>query len=51
MPIDFSALLYNPVYAEIGVPATMGAASLTVIDDTPAEAHAIGRLARWRCAA
>ena len=34
MPIDFSVLLYNPVYAEIGVPATMGAASLTVIDDT-----------------
>jgi hypothetical protein len=39
MPIDYSALLYNPVYAEIGVPATMttagdGAIDITVIDDT-----------------
>jgi hypothetical protein len=38
--IDYSALLYDPVYAEIGVPATLTAAgtageiALTVIDDT-----------------
>jgi len=36
--IDYSAQLYNPVYAEIGVPATLAAAgielALTVIDDT-----------------
>ncbi len=39
MPIDFSALMYDPVYAEIGVSATMTAGvsadvPLTVIDDT-----------------
>ena len=38
MPLDYSALMYDPVYAELGVPAqfTAGAAvvSLTVIDDT-----------------
>jgi hypothetical protein len=38
MPIDYSALLYDPVYAEIGVPATMTTSStavdITVIDDT-----------------
>src|SRR4029077_12248700 len=38
MPIDYSALLFDPVYAEIGVPATMTADStavdITVIDDT-----------------
>ena len=36
--LDFSALLYDPVYAEIGVPASFVAGSstvaLTVIDDT-----------------
>jgi len=37
--IDYSALLYDPVYAELGVPATLtvGAAAavdITVIDDT-----------------
>lgn len=38
--IDYSALLYDPVYAEIGVPAVLTAAgtageiALTVIDDT-----------------
>jgi hypothetical protein len=37
--IDYSALLYDPVYAEIGVPATLavgtaGEIALTVIDDT-----------------
>src|SRR4029077_858063 len=38
MPLDYSALLYDPVYAEIGVPATFTqgaiAVNLTVIDDT-----------------
>jgi hypothetical protein len=39
MAIDYSALLYDPVYAEIGVPATMTTAgdtgvNITVIDDT-----------------
>jgi hypothetical protein len=38
MPLDYSALLYDPVYAGIGVPATFAAGSLqvalTVIDDT-----------------
>jgi hypothetical protein len=47
--IDYSALLYDPVYAEIGVPANFIAgeieASITVIDDTrpkqmPAETFA-----------
>jgi hypothetical protein len=28
--IDYSALLYDPVYAEIGVPATMIAGAITV---------------------
>jgi len=37
--IDYSALLYDPVYAEIGVPATLAAGTadeieLVVIDDT-----------------
>ena len=40
--IDYSALLYDPVYAELGVPATLstgtaGEITLTVIDDTQAE--------------
>jgi len=34
MSLDYGALLYDPVYTEIGVPATLGAASITVIDDT-----------------
>jgi hypothetical protein len=39
MPIDYSALLFDPVYAELGVPATMtvgasAAVDITVIDDT-----------------
>jgi hypothetical protein len=38
MAIDYSALLYDPVYAAIGVPATMAvdgtAVDITVIDDT-----------------
>lgn len=38
--IDYSAVLYDPVYAELGVPAvltaagTAGEVALTVIDDT-----------------
>ena len=57
MPLDYSALMYDPVYAELGVPAqfTAGTAnvSLTVIDDTrptsmttggstPAEVRSVG---------
>ena len=44
--MDYSALLYDPVYRELGVPATMDAAStagvieLTVIDDTRRGMHA-----------
>jgi len=34
MAIDYSALLYDPVYAELGVDATMDGIALTVIDDT-----------------
>src|SRR5580765_8555200 len=38
MPLDYSALLYDPVYREIGVPATFTVRSTTidisVIDDT-----------------
>ena len=46
--IDYSALLYDPVYAEIGVPATLTAAgtagevALTVIDDTRPTTHTSG---------
>ena len=32
--IDYSVLLYDPVYAEIGVPAVIGSSEITVIDDT-----------------
>ena len=32
--IDYSALLYDPVYAEIGVDATLNGIAITVIDDT-----------------
>ena len=34
MTIDYSALLYDPVYAELGVPAVIGSSEITVIDDT-----------------
>jgi hypothetical protein len=39
MSIDYSALLFDPVYAELGVPATLtagvaAAVDITVIDDT-----------------
>jgi hypothetical protein len=46
--IDYSALLYDPVYAEIGVPAVLTAAGtageieLTVIDDTRAKTQMTG---------
>lgn len=54
--LDFSALMYDPIYAELGVPATLTAgeseAVLTVIDDTrpktmvsvgsPAEVRTVG---------
>jgi hypothetical protein len=38
MPIDYGALLYDPVYAEIGVPAVIGSSEITVIDDTRSKA-------------
>lgn len=34
MLIDYSALLFDPVYAELGVPAVIGSSDITVIDDT-----------------
>ena len=34
MPIDYGALLFDPVYAELGVPAVIGTGDITVIDDT-----------------
>jgi hypothetical protein len=40
--IDYSALLYDPVYAEIGVPAVIGTADITVIDDTRPKQLAAG---------
>jgi len=40
--IDYSALLYDPVYAEIGVPATMDGTAITVIDDTRPKVLAAG---------
>lgn len=46
--IDYSALLYDPVYAELGVPAVLTAAgtagdvALTVIDDTKPKRQASG---------
>ena len=44
--IDYSALLYDPVYAEIGVEATFTtsllAVALTVIDDTRPKVMAAG---------
>ena len=35
--MDYSALLYDPVYAEIGVSATLNNIDITVIDDTRAK--------------
>ena len=45
--IDYSALLYDPVYDELGVPATLtagtaGEIALTVIDDTRPKRQASG---------
>jgi len=45
--IDYSALLYDPVYAELGVPATLSAGTageitLTVIDDTRPKTNTSG---------
>ena len=34
MALDYSALLYDPVYDRLGVPAVIGTANITVIDDT-----------------
>jgi len=39
MPVDTSALLYDPVYAVIGVPATFNTVAITVIDDTKAASN------------
>jgi hypothetical protein len=43
MAIDYSALLFDPIYAELGVPATItvgiaAAVNITVIDDTKPKA-------------
>ena len=40
--IDYSALLYDPVYAELGVAATMNGVALTVIDDTRPKTNTSG---------
>lgn len=45
--IDYSALLYDPVYAELGVPAmmtvaTVGDIALTVVDDTRPKTNTSG---------
>jgi hypothetical protein len=46
--IDYSADLYDPVYAEIGVPATLtlvgtaGEVTITVVDDTRRKTQASG---------
>jgi hypothetical protein len=42
--IDYSALLYKPVYAELGVDATLNGVALTVIDDTRPKNNASGVL-------
>jgi hypothetical protein len=52
MTIDYSALLYDPVYAEIGVEAVLRAGTaaedipITVIDDTRPKSTAGASLAR-----
>lgn len=44
--IDYSALLYDPIYAELGVPATLTAGAseitLTVIDETRPKTNTSG---------
>lgn len=46
MPHDFGALLFDPVYAELGVPAVFSVngeiVDLTVIDDTRRETNVFG---------
>jgi len=37
MAHDYSVLLFDPVYAELGVDATMNGIAITVIDDTRAK--------------
>jgi hypothetical protein len=43
MTIDYGALLCDPVYAELGVPAVFNSAEITVIGDTGPKALPIGR--------
>lgn len=42
MSLDYNVLLYNPVYAQIGVPATFAGIDITVIDDTRPKTQASG---------
>ena len=46
MAIDFTKMLYNPAYAELGVKAmlttTAGVVDITVIDDTRPKTHTSG---------
>ena len=47
MAVDYSALLYDPIYAELGVDATLSAGTageiaLTVIDDTRPKTNTSG---------
>ena len=39
---DYSALLYDPIYDAIGVPATLDGASITVIDNTRSKVQPAG---------
>ena len=52
MPLDYSALMYDPVYAELGVPATLtagaSAVSLTVVDDTKPATTTVGTVGEVR---
>jgi hypothetical protein len=41
MPIDYSALLFDPVYEALGVPAVIGTTEITVLDDTRPKEHPI----------
>ena len=42
--IDYSADLYDPVFAGLGVPATMDGIALTVIDDTRPKSNIDGTM-------
>ena len=50
--LDYSALMYDPVYAELGVPATLTAGaseiSLTVIDETKPATTTVGTTGELR---